>query len=77
MKLTTIWTLSGMSLRERVRRTNEAAIRGLAHRLPRRLAYWSFIDTGVRHIASNETVPDVRYTDLLERAGSEVRGNAS
>lgn len=72
MKLTTIWTLRGMTLRERLNRTAEATIRGIAHRLPRRLAYWSFIDTGVRHMRSDEVVPDVRYTDLLQRAGQGV-----
>ena len=69
MKLTTIWTLPSLPLRERFNRTAEAFWRGFAHRLPRRLAYWSFIDTGVRHIADNEIVPEVRYTDLLQRAG--------
>lgn len=69
MRMTTIWTLRGLPLRERLARTREAMWRGLAHRLPRKLAYWSFIDTGVRHIAHDETVPDVTYTVLLERAG--------
>jgi hypothetical protein len=72
MKLTTIWTLPAMTLRERLARTNDALTLALAHRLPRRLAYWSFIDTGVRHIEGNEVVPDVRYTDLLKRAGVGV-----
>jgi hypothetical protein len=73
MRLTTIWTLPGLPLRERLNRTGEAFMRGLAHRLPRRLAYWSFIDTGVRHIRGNEIVPEVCYMDLLQRAADEVR----
>jgi hypothetical protein len=72
MRLTTIWTLHGMTLRERLSRTGEAFVHGLAHRLPRRIAYWSFIDTGVRHMRSDEIVPEVRYMDLLERVGREV-----
>lgn len=72
MKLSTIWTLRGMPLRERMNRTGEAFVRSVAHRLPRRLAYWSFIDSGVRHMASDEVVPDVRYMDLLARMDSEV-----
>jgi hypothetical protein len=67
MKLSTIWTLRAMSLRERFRRTGEWALMSLAHRLPRRLAYWSFIDSGVRYMGSDEVVPEVRYTDLLQR----------
>lgn len=73
MKLSTIWTLRGMTLRERLNRTGEWAVRGLAHRLPRRLAYWSFIDTGVRHIGPSEEVPAVPFTVILERAGKALR----
>lgn len=56
-----------MEFRERLRRTEECFWRSLAHRLPRRLAYWSFIDSGVRTIRSNEIVPEARFTDLLQR----------
>lgn len=69
MKFTTIWTLPTLTLTERLRRTNELGWRTLAHRLPRRLAYWSFIDSGVRLIADHEIVPEVRFTELLGRAG--------
>lgn len=72
MKFTTIWT-SGYPLSEKLHRTGEWAMRGIAHRLPRRLAYWSFVDTGVRQIAGNEIVPEVPYTTLLERAGKALR----
>lgn len=72
MKFTTIWTLRGMSLRERLNRTSVAAIAGLAHRLPRRLAYWSFIDSGVRYMRDDEVVPEVRYMDLVQRMGKEL-----
>lgn len=72
MKLSTIWTLRGMKLSERLRRTEEALWRGLAHRLPRKLAYWSYIDTGVRHMESSEVVPEVTFTAILERVGKAV-----
>lgn len=72
MRLKTIWSLPGMALRERLSRTGEVLWRGLAHRLPRRLAYWSFIDTGVRHVRPSEVVPEVPYMDLLERAGRDL-----
>jgi hypothetical protein len=62
-----------MSLRERIHRTQEWAWMKTAHRLPRQLAYWSFIDSGVRTIRSDEVVPEARYTDLLQRMGNEVR----
>ena len=66
MKITTIWTIPAMSITERLRRTGDAFVQGIAHRLPRRLAYWSFIDSGVRAIG-NDVVPDARYMDLLQR----------
>lgn len=39
----------------------------LARRLPKRLAYWSYIVAGSSVIRSNEIVPEVRYTELLKR----------
>jgi hypothetical protein len=39
--------------------------------MPRSLAYWSFIDTGARHIG-NDVVPEVTYMTVLERAGKGV-----
>lgn len=70
MKLTTIWTLRGMPLRERLNRTGEWALCWVAHRLPRSLAYRSLIDTGVRHIGPREVVPEVRFMDIVQRAGA-------
>lgn len=67
MKLKTIWTLRSMRLRERFNRTGEWSLMAIAHRLPRRLAYWSFIDSGVRAMGDHDVVPEVRYTDLLQR----------
>jgi hypothetical protein len=75
MRLVTIWTIGAMSFRERLNRTGELAMRTLAHRLPRKLAYWSFIDTGVRYIQPDEIVPEVHYTDLLQRAGVDIMGH--
>ena len=66
MRLSTIWTMPGMALRERFHRTSEAGWLWLAHRLPRRLAYWSFIDSGVRTLG-NDVVQEARYMDLLKR----------
>jgi hypothetical protein len=72
MRFWTIWTMPAMALRERLNRTGEWVLRGMAHRLPRKLAYWSFIDTGVRYMRSDEVVPEVAYTDLLQRAGDDI-----
>lgn len=68
MRLSTIWTLRGMSLRERLNRTAELALIKIAHRMPRRLAYRVYIDVGVRNIRSDEVIPEVTYMDILQRA---------
>ena len=41
--------------------------------LPKRLAYWSLLATGARHIESNEEVPAVPFMTVLERAGKALR----
>lgn len=76
MRLTTIWTLPDLPLRERLNRTGEAAMRGLAHRLPRRLAYWSLVDSGGRYMGGSErpreVIPEVPFMEVLRRAGEDV-----
>lgn len=67
MELVTIWTLPASDFGEKVSRTQEWAWRKAAHHLPRRLAYWSFIDSGVRYMNENDIVPDVTYLTVLER----------
>lgn len=67
MKFSTIWTLRAMSLRERVNRTVDRTAMVIALHLPKRIAYWSYIHTGVRCIEAHEVVPKVRYTEILER----------
>jgi hypothetical protein len=67
MKLKTIWTMPACTLQEKLHRTGEWALRGIAHRLPARLKYWVFIDVGAATIGPNETVPSVYYIDVLQR----------
>lgn len=67
MRLSTIWTLRPMSLRERLSRTGEWAVASIAHRLPRRLAYWSYIDSTARYVADDEVVPEVPAMTILQR----------
>jgi hypothetical protein len=67
MRLTTIWTLRGMPLRERLGRTGEWIVQTIAHRLPRRLAYWSFIDSTARYSSRNPNaiVPSIAAIDVI------------
>lgn len=70
MKLTTIWTMPAMDLRERLRRTGVWALMTLAHRMPRRLAYWTFIDVYARHTIEHPQViaGEVLAMDVLDAA---------
>lgn len=43
MRLTTIWTMPAMTLRERLSRTADALDLAIAARLPRRVRYWAFV----------------------------------
>lgn len=54
-------------LRERWSRTGEILVREAAARLPKKLAYWSFIIQGTKAIRSDETVPEVTYVEVLNR----------
>ena len=65
MKLTTIWPLRHMTLRERLRRTADLLDMTIAAHLPRRVAYWAYIQQGSKAMPPNQVVPDARFMDLL------------
>ena len=67
MRLTTIWTLRGMPLGERLDRTGEWIVQTIAHRMPRRLAYWSYIDSTARYSSRNPNaiVPSIAALDVI------------
>lgn len=70
MKLKTIWTLPGASLRERLSRTGEEVVVAVAWRLPSRLVYWTTIRAGVHASTgrySDQVVPELTLTDVLKR----------
>jgi hypothetical protein len=47
MRLTTIWTLPAMTVRERFRRTSEWAAIKVAWALPSRILYWAAVRAAV------------------------------
>lgn len=71
MRIKTIWTIPGMALAERLRRTRSSLLLSLAHYLPQRLRYAVLIDTGARHM-QNDVVPEVAFMAVLERAGQGI-----
>jgi hypothetical protein len=74
MKFWTIWTIPAMSLRERMNRTGEWALILLASHMPRKLGYWVVIIHGSRYFEPTEVVPEVRFMDVVQRAGDDVMG---
>lgn len=78
MKLTATW-VSGYPMSEKLHRTREWVWRRFAHMLPRKVAYWSLIDSGIRYMGGpfnpHEVIPDVPFMTVLQRAskGSRAR----
>ncbi|PRA13332.1 hypothetical protein CQ010_01410 [Arthrobacter sp. MYb211] len=68
MKLTSIWTMRGYSLRERFHNTGDWTVRFIAQHLPKRIRYWVFIQVGMRAMPREEIVHRARFVDLVERA---------
>lgn len=68
MRLTTIWTLRGMALKDRFKQTYDVFAIQTAHRLLKRIKYWAFVLVGTRAMDGNEIVPQARFVDLMERA---------
>jgi len=73
MKLTTIWTLPAMTLAERVHRTRDLANMKIAHRLPKRVKYWAYIQSGSSAMLPHEVVGEQTFMDLLKRLEGEPR----
>lgn len=70
MKLTTIWTLPAMALRERLRRTGEWAAIKVAWALPRQVLYWAAVRAAV--MVEPSTDPSgVTVTQMMERIGHD------
>ena len=68
MKPRTIWTMPGMPLRERLIRTREWLLGATAHRMPRALAYWAFIDVVTRYSREHPhaVVPEIYAADVIK-----------
>lgn len=68
MRLRTIWTIPAMTLRDRLRETQDWAAFEVAEHLPKRVRYWVFIQVGGKALHDDELVGDVKFVDLLDRA---------
>lgn len=64
MKLKTIWTIPGMTKKERFRRTREWAAQVVATKLPLRIRYWATVSEITK--ATMDLPGDVMATRLDE-----------
>lgn len=76
MKLSTIWTIPAMTLRERFARTADWADMAIAARLPKRVKYWAVVLAGAKATTgplATTPVPDVLFMDVLEHTPGAPR----
>jgi hypothetical protein len=73
MKFTSIWSIPGMALAERLRRTRDWACLVTAGRMPHRLRYWVLIYEGGRFVGNGDVpVPEELFMDVLKRSGEGI-----
>ena len=68
MRLTTIWTMRAMTMRERWHRTGEWAAMKIAWALPRRVLYWAAVRAAC--VAEPNLNPsDVTVSEMMDAIG--------
>lgn len=67
MRLISIWTLPASTFRERLRRTRDWAAQKIAHRLPKRVRYWTTIQEVARATMTSRNVPATPLTEVLDK----------
>jgi hypothetical protein len=70
MKLTTIWTLPSMTIRERLNRTGEWAAMKAAWSLPRRVLYWAAVRAAVT-VEPNTDPSGVTVSQMMATIGHD------
>lgn len=66
MKIWTIWTLSAMSFKERLRRTRDWAAIKVASRLPKRVRYWTAIQEMAHATQASPNIPATPLDEVLK-----------
>lgn len=74
MRFTTIWTLPGLPLRERINRTLDLLCLILADILPKRLVYWIAFRQIGRATKTSQNVPATSLDNLLRNIGNVREG---
>lgn len=74
MKFTTIWSLPGLPLKERINRTLDCWSLNIADLLPKRLAYWITIRQIGKATMTSRNVPATPLDDILRNLGNIREG---
>lgn len=70
MRFWTIWTLRGLTLKERIHRTLEWLCLAIADLLPKRLAYWVALRQIGKATMKSENVPATSLDNVLRNLGN-------
>lgn len=74
MKFTTIWTLRGLPLRERINRTLDLWAMCTADWLPKRVTYWITIRQIAKATMTSQNVPATSLDNVLQNLGNVREG---
>lgn len=66
MKLSSIWTLKGFPLKERLIRTRNWIDQQVAHMLPPSVRYWVFIQMAAKATMNSKNVPATPIFEVLD-----------
>lgn len=77
MRITTIWSMPGMSLAERLRRTKEWAAIKTARRLPTSVKYWTCIGVATLAAGPEQYPLSVTIEQMMEYMRSQEAPSAS
>lgn len=71
MKFLTIWTLKGLSLKERLSRTKEWAAMKTARHLPKSVKYWTCIGVATLAAGPEQFPPSVTIEQMMDYMRSQ------
>lgn len=77
MRITTIWSIPGIPLAERLRRTKEWAAIKTARRLPTSVKYWTCVGVATLAAGPEQYPPSVTIEQMMEYMRSQGAPSAS
>lgn len=74
MKFTTIWSLPGLPLKERIDRTKDLWSMNMADYLPKRVVYWITMRQIGKATMTSQNVPATSLDNVLQNLGNVKDG---